>query len=171
MFSIRIVPLLAGVLLLTLTADADACGRRSRPMVTASYPCSNPCSPCYPAFSLHAGSYEGNGLVPWTPDRPVHLPLEIGVTNLECHRWAYASTEYGFCLLDDRGCLVPHALILTPDARTVCVLPRTTVLDRPGVSVAPGVLQLGRRYTVVVTLRGKAACFPFTPVLFAGPKQ
>lgn len=174
MFPVRIAgPLLAVLCLLTVVADASAFGRKPRAQFTCCtpcLPCPNPCQPCHLAFSLHAGLYEGGGLVPWSPDRPVRLPVEIGVTNWECYPWTYTNSEYRFLLFDDRGCWIPNAFIYTMELRTITVIPRATVLDRPNVFVAPGVLQLGKRYTVVVTLRGRSAYFHFTPVLFGGQK-
>lgn len=161
--------LLVGLCLLTLIGDASAFGRRGR-AASCPAPCPKPC-PSHPAFSLHAWLYEGDGYVQWSPDRPIRLPVEIGVTNLECYPWTYTNAEYGFHLFDECGCCLTNAFIQTAELRTITVIPRASVLDQPNLFVKPGVLQLGKRYTLVVTLRGRSACLQFTPVVSGDPKS
>lgn len=171
MFPIRItVPLLAGLCLLILVPDATAFGRRRSARTNCYIPDARPCVPCHPAFTLHARWYEGNGFVPWSPDRAVRLPIELGVTNREDYTWGYTNEEYGFFLFDDRGCYIPNALQVNTDIRCITIIPGATRLDTPGVNVNPRVLQLGKQYTLLVTLRGRAACAHFTPVVFSDGK-
>jgi uncharacterized protein (TIGR03000 family) len=120
-----------------------------------------PLPPCGPRFTFRAYLTNPSGLM--DPDQRV--PFEVAVTNGEAYAWEYFSSEYRYWLFDDRGCLVPDPFVLPYEFRRISVPAGVSVLDPPNVRLKKGSVALGRRYTMVVDLRGHESAFHFTPFL------
>ena len=128
-----------------------------------------PWPPCCPAFSLRARLTNPSGKV----DPSQSLPFEVIVTNYEYYAWSYLQSDYGLYVFDEYGCFVPNALSLPRLFRRIDVPPRVSVIDLPQairlrMKHEGGPLELGRTYTLVVTLCGRQSQFQFTPFLERG---
>jgi len=137
---------------------AGACGRRG------SHHCAVSCcpSPCAPCFDFRARLKNPSGYV--DPERP--LPIEVILTNYECYWWHYEQSEYGFYVFDDQGHYVPDALLVPYLDRQIWVPPAVSILDEPvGIRLRKGAVQLGKTYTLIITLRGHSSYLRFTPLL------
>lgn len=180
MTSLRFIMLAMGTIAGLPTASAwqhSHCASTSVVSCRPAYHCSQPiyhCSkpiyhcprPTCPNFCMFPIRWHHHGHVAWSPDQPIPVPASVGVTGYSCYCWYYTNTEYQFALYDDRGCLIPNAFILTTELRHNLVCPGRTLVDQLGLSIAPGKLKLGKRYTLRVCLRGHSVSFPITPVVY-----
>jgi uncharacterized protein (TIGR03000 family) len=158
----------AGSLMFATSASARGrrCGGRQAACCSPCAPCCP--APCHPCFTFCARLKNPSGLV--NPEAA--LPIEIILTNHEPYRWHYHHSEYGFHVFDEHGHYVPSALILATIQRTIWVPPCASILDEPpGIYLNMKVLQLERRYTLLVTLRGRQSCLHFTPFLEFSKKK
>jgi uncharacterized protein (TIGR03000 family) len=168
--SLGIVLAISSVLL--CAHNASALGRRGGFCHSISYCCS-PCIPCYPTlchpyFAFNAHLKNPSGYV--DPGQP--LPIEVGVTSYECYWWEYFQSDYGFYVFDEQGHYIPNALHLPYLFREIWVRPGVTTLDEPrGIRLNMGVLQLGKRYSLLVTLKGHCSWLHFIPFLEETKKE
>ena len=160
--------------MLVWTDKVSAFGRRGGGNCLPCIPCycnpSIPCWPCCPFCGFWARLGNPSGYV----DPAQQLPIDVFITNCSCSWWVFQQGDYGFYVFDDQGNYVPHALRLPYLYRQIWVPPCMSILDNPKfifLNMGKGGVQLGKTYTLVITLFGCQSWIRFTPIEDYGKKK